>query len=161
MNSYKNLWEQFWKTCYVIRQNLNVFSRMYCKLSPESGNNLSSLNSVAEGKKWMITHQTLMPLRSLSISSLWGTVTLPQPWEQTSLIEIQRSLDLNPRSVHSVGSQEDAADLKVPDFQMMGFSFYELELQRVKIHSHAPKVTWLCLQRHTNCWIQNRQTTVT
>lgn len=123
----------------MIRQNLSVFLYMYSKLSPESGNNLSSLNSVAYGKKWMITHRTLTPLRYLSASSLWVTVTLPQPWDQTSLTEIQRSLYLIPRSVYSMGSQEDAADLKVPDFQMMGFSFCELKLQRVKIHNHTPK----------------------
>ena len=57
-----------------------------------------------------------------------------------------------------MGSQEAAADLKIPDFQMMGFNFHELKLQRVKIHDGTPKVTQLCLQRRTKSWIWNGQT---
>lgn len=48
-----------------------------------------------------------------------------------------------PKAVSCMGFQEASADLKVSDFQMMGFNFHELKLQRVEIHDRTPRISWM------------------
>lgn len=50
MNSYKNCYHKFWKICYVIREDLRIFSDIHSRISTVSVNNIYSSNSVAYGK---------------------------------------------------------------------------------------------------------------